>query len=108
MITRQLVITQAIEQTILIEDLIEAKDLMSNGHIYNVRQCLCLNDAARVGAGIRLIHGYANTLSSNSIDPYSGPPRMKTDLEFQIRYVLSLWRISFDRSCTLVDSKKAA
>ena len=61
---------------------------MNNGHVRNVKQCFSLNDSARVGSGIRLVHGYANNLSSTSIDPYTGAPRMKTDIEYQIRFVL--------------------
>ena len=66
----------------------EAKSIIKDGHVRNVKQCFSLNNSARVGSGIRLAPGYANTLSSHAIDPYNGAPRMKTDVEYQIRFVL--------------------
>ena len=61
---------------------------MTDKNVRNVKLCLSLNESARVGSGIRIHHGYGNTLSSTSIDPFLGAPRMKTDTEYQIRFVL--------------------
>ncbi|MCJ1311024.1 Structural maintenance of chromosomes protein 6 [Agyrium rufum] len=83
-ITRQMVINQGIEQTILIEDISEARDLMNRGRLRNVRQCFSLNDRAAAGAGVRLTYAHGDLLSSSAIEPFQGNPRMKTDIEQQI------------------------
>jgi chromosome segregation ATPase len=86
LVTRQLIISQAIEQTILIERREDAMNTMYKGpRPTNVKQCFCIG--TRRGWGLRL--GFM----SGTGDPTSGPiqptgrkARMKTDLESQIAY----------------------
>ena len=80
-----MIINQGIEQTILIEDMTEARNIMDQTRLNNVRACYSKNDKAKPGAGVRLTYGWENTLSSTFVDSYKGPPRMKTDVEYQIR-----------------------
>lgn len=80
---RQLVINQGIEQTILMEDRSQAIDLMNNSKLSNVKQCFTMN--VRAGEGLRLSYGYGGNVGSNYIPPFRGPPRMNTDIEYQIQ-----------------------
>jgi len=81
LVLRQLIINQAIEQTILIEDNQEARETMDQGRLRNVKQCYNL---ARDG-GHRLTYGFGGNLQSTFVARYRGTPRMKTDIEVQIR-----------------------
>ncbi|MCJ1246552.1 Structural maintenance of chromosomes protein 6 [Trapelia coarctata] len=81
LILRQLIINQAIEQTILIEDNQEAVQKMDRGRLRNVKQCYALTDK---GAQ-RLTYGFGGNLQSTAVGRYRGIPRMKTDIEIQIR-----------------------
>ncbi|KAI9680781.1 MAG: Structural maintenance of chromosomes protein 6 [Caeruleum heppii] len=84
LVKRQLIINQAIEQTILIESRSEAQTVMSDEHRpRNVRQCYCLNDQRR-GWGIRYGWGRDNAPTASPMAPMTGQPRMKTDVESQI------------------------
>ena len=83
-----MIITQGVEQTILIEDMKEAKQIMDKARLRNVRQCFSINTVS-AGWGVRLTYGWEGALSSTYIEPYEGPPRMKTDVEFQITWVVS-------------------
>ena len=81
---RQLIISQGIEQAILIEDRKEATDRMDAARLRNVKQCFSINPA-KVGAGVRTTYGWGGTLSSTYVEPYQGLSRMRTDDELQIR-----------------------
>ena len=89
-VLRQLVINQAIEQTILIEDNEEARERMLKTVFPNVKQCYSFKDRG----GVRLTYASKGGLNSTFIDPFSGMPRMKTDVEAQIRYDWSRTRQS--------------
>ncbi|KAH0562577.1 hypothetical protein GP486_002744 [Trichoglossum hirsutum] len=84
-VKRQLIINQAIEQTILIEDRLKAQRVMYGvNRPQNVKQCYCFNES-RKGWGIRF--GYrGNDESSAPMQPLGVKPRMKTDVESQITY----------------------
>ena len=82
MVLRQLVINQAIEQTILIENNEEARELMLRTVLPNVKQCYSFKGRG----GVRLTYANKGGLNSTFVDPFSGVPRMKTDVEIQIRY----------------------
>ncbi|KAL8735651.1 MAG: hypothetical protein Q9166_000820 [cf. Caloplaca sp. 2 TL-2023] len=84
LVRKQLIITQAIEQTILMENRAEAVNLMSDARLDNVKQCFVPNEKAKSGAGIRYNYGWGGALASGYIPPWSGAPRMKTDVEFQV------------------------
>lgn len=80
---RQLVISQSIEQTILVENRPQAIDLMNNSRLPNVKQCFTMN--VKAGEGLRLTYGYGGNAGSNYIAPFKGTPRMGTDIEYQIQ-----------------------
>ena len=52
-----------------------------------VKQCFTLNKTP--GSGLRLSQGYGGGLAQTYIEPFKGAPRMKTDIEYQIKYVRS-------------------
>ena len=83
---KQLIINQGIDQTILIRDRAEAIDEMNRERLHNVRQCFALNE--RPGDGIRLGYGFRGGLSQSYQPGFRGVPRMKTDIEYQIKYVV--------------------
>lgn len=80
---KQLIIGQSIDQTLLIENRKNAIDTMSNARLANVRQCFALN--VRPGEGLRIAQGYRGGLSQSHIPAWRGSPRMKTDIEYQIK-----------------------
>ena len=82
LVRNQLVIGQSIEQTILIEDLGQALNLMDRERLANVKQCLSIHETNK-GAGARTAYGYQGLLTETYIPPWQGLPRMKTDYEFQ-------------------------
>lgn len=80
-----MIIGQGIDQTILIKDRKEAIDVMHSARLSNVKQCFAHNNDP--GTGLRLAYGYGGGLSQNYIAPFRGTPRMKTDIEWQIKSV---------------------
>ena len=78
-----MIINQAIEQTILTENRNDGVAALEGDKSRNVKQCFTLNNQA--GSGLRLSRGYGGGLSQSYLDPYKGIPRMKTDLEYQIK-----------------------
>ncbi|TKA49882.1 hypothetical protein B0A49_10820, partial [Cryomyces minteri] len=85
LVRNQLIINQAIEQTVLIPDRNDAFRFMyeSGGRPRNVKVTICHN-ANKRGAGIRLTIGRGGDASS-PVTPWERPPRIKTDIESQIR-----------------------
>lgn len=86
LVKRQLIIAHAIEQTILIKDLLDAEKAMyeDGDRPHHVRQCLAINNGKR-GWGHRLAHVGRDRQGRDltPIHPFSGRPRMKTDIETQ-------------------------
>ncbi|MCJ1398655.1 Structural maintenance of chromosomes protein 6 [Xylographa trunciseda] len=80
MVLRQLIINQAIEQTLLIENNEEARELMITTVLPNVRQCYSF----RGRMGVRLTYANNGGVNSTFVDTFSGVPRMKTDVAVQI------------------------
>ena len=76
-------INQGIDQTILIQDRGEAIDTMKRARLQNVKQCFSFN--IRPGEAVRLAYGHGGGLSQSYQPPFMGSPRMKTDLEYQIK-----------------------
>jgi hypothetical protein len=60
----------------------EAIAKMKASRLPNVKQCFTQN--VKPGAGLRLNYGYGGALAQGYIDPFTGVPRMKTDVEYQI------------------------
>lgn len=83
LVRKQLIINQAIEQTVLTEHRDDGVKALEGANSRHVKQCYTLN--VKPGSGLRLAHGYGGGLSQAYIDPFKGPPRMKTDLEYQIK-----------------------
>ncbi|KAI9787739.1 MAG: Structural maintenance of chromosomes protein 6 [Geoglossum umbratile] len=90
-VRRQLIINQAIEQTLLIENRHEAQRAMYGGsRPRNVKQCFCFNEN-RKGWGIRF--GFRGSDESSApMQPMDAKPRMKTDVETQINYQREILR----------------
>lgn len=85
LVKRQLIINQAIEQTLLIREWAEASRVMYSGpKPRNVKQCFSLHKDRR-GWGMRLGYGRGVEPSSSPMPPMAGRPRMKTDSESRIR-----------------------
>ena len=85
LVRNQLVIGQSIEQTILIEELEQAQELMDGERLMNVKQCLSILKPNR-GAGSRTAYGYQGSLAETYIAPWQGLPRMKTDIQFHANH----------------------
>ncbi|KAI9738343.1 MAG: Structural maintenance of chromosomes protein 6 [Cirrosporium novae-zelandiae] len=86
LVRNQLIITQGIEQTLLIENRSEAHTTMFEGErLRNVKQCFCMNPHRR-GAGVRFYYTGFGEAASGYIRPYPTSPRMKTDTEAQINF----------------------
>lgn len=84
LVRKQLVINQSIEQTVLTKAREDGVAALEGPNRINVRQCFSLN--AHRG-GLRLSYGYDGGLTQNFIEPFRGIPRMKTDIEYQIKSV---------------------
>ncbi|EEA19748.1 Structural maintenance of chromosomes protein 6 [Talaromyces marneffei ATCC 18224] len=85
-VRRQLIINHAIEQIVLIENVEEAsKILFEGGRVRNVRRCLCI-DARDRRRGVTLSYGRTGEPSQAPIAPYVGRPRMKSDIDSQIKF----------------------
>ncbi|EED14151.1 DNA repair protein Rad18, putative [Talaromyces stipitatus ATCC 10500] len=84
-VRRQLIINHAIEQIVLIENVEEAsKILFEGGRVRNVRRCLCI-DARDRRRGVTLSYGRTGEPSQAPIAPFTGRPRMRSDIDSQIR-----------------------
>jgi chromosome segregation ATPase len=88
LIKKHLIISQGIDQSILVPNRSDAMRIMFDGpKPRNVRQCFCINDQKR-GWGLRL--GYMGRQGQNReispVKPPQGKPRMKTDIESQIAF----------------------
>lgn len=83
LVRKQLIIGQAIDQTILVEKRPDAVELMNASRLRNVKQCYAHN--IKRGTGIRYAYSPGGGLSEAYIGASNGTPRMKTDIEYQIR-----------------------
>jgi chromosome segregation ATPase len=89
LVKRHLIISQGVDQSILVEHRVDAERIMFDGSKpRNVKQCFCIHDGKR-GWGLRL--GYSGRNGNNrDIGPVNPPrnnkPRMKTEIESQISY----------------------
>ncbi|EEH03156.1 DNA repair protein [Histoplasma capsulatum G186AR] len=85
LVRRQLVITNGIEQVLLIENLEDASVVMFDGERpRNVRRCLCIDQRDR-RRGIHLSYSRTGEPTQSPVQAYLGRPRMKTDIESQIK-----------------------
>ncbi|EFE29612.1 DNA repair protein Rad18, putative [Trichophyton benhamiae CBS 112371] len=85
MVRRQLVINHGIEQMLLIENVEEASKIMFDGaRPRNVRRCYCIDSRDR-RRGIHLAFNRTGDPSQSPIPAFTGRPRMKTDIDIQIR-----------------------
>lgn len=96
LVRKQLIIGQAVDQTILIEKRSHAVEMMNASRLSNVKQCYAHN--IKRGTGIRYAYSPGGGLSEAYIGAYNGRPRMKTDIEYQIRW---LWTIRYRIICWL-------
>lgn len=84
LVRKQLVINQSIEQTVLAKARENGVAALEGPTRTNVRQCFTMNSQR---GGLRLSYGYGGGLTQNFIEPFRGIPRMKTDIEYQIKLV---------------------
>jgi structural maintenance of chromosomes protein 6 len=85
LVRKQLVIAHAIEQTILIEDLQEASKVLYEGaRPRNVKMCFSLDPINKRRGYLQKYTGHGNA-SQDPLLEWSGPPRMRTDIEAQVR-----------------------
>jgi len=84
-VRRQLIINHGIEQMLLIERLEEASSVLFDGaRPKNVKRCYCI-DRKDKRRGIHLSYSRMGEPSQAPVPAYNGSPRMKSDLESQIR-----------------------
>ncbi|WEW60377.1 Structural maintenance of chromosomes protein 6 [Emydomyces testavorans] len=85
LVRRQLIINHGIEQMLLIEDVRKATGVMfNNAAPKNVKRCYCI-DARDRRRGIHLGFTRAGDPMQSPLAAYTGRPRMKMDIEIQIR-----------------------
>ncbi|EZF29914.1 hypothetical protein H101_06437 [Trichophyton interdigitale H6] len=85
MVRRQLVINHGIEQMLLIENVEEASKIMFDGaRPRNVKRCYCIDSGDR-RRGIHLAFNRTGDPSQSPVPAFTGRPRMKTDIDIQIR-----------------------
>lgn len=90
----------------LIENVEEAsKILFEGGRVRNVRRCLCI-DARDRRRGVTLSYGRTGEPSQAPIAPYVGRPRMKSDIDSQIKYAPHLCFNLKTASDTSIDFNK--
>lgn len=81
----QLIINQAIEQVILIEDRVKGQEVMFNGRTpRNVRHCLVIHDTMRNHGLMLASKNNGASIKSDPIRPSGRPARMKTDMGAQV------------------------
>ncbi|KIX01139.1 uncharacterized protein Z518_10205 [Rhinocladiella mackenziei CBS 650.93] len=84
-VKKQLVISHAIEQSILIPDMTVASDTLYSGGppLRNVKRCYCFSPSSRLrGAVLSYRHGQA---AQDPVHDFQGSPRMKTNIDESIR-----------------------
>ncbi|KAL2009256.1 hypothetical protein VTN00DRAFT_7450 [Thermoascus crustaceus] len=85
LVRRQLIISHGIEQMLLIEKLEEASSvLFDDQRPRNVKRCYCIDQADR-RRGIHLSYSRTGEPSQAPVPAYTGRPRMRTDIDSQIR-----------------------
>ena len=88
LVRNQLIITTAIEQTILVDTQEEAIKLTEHNMPGNCKAIMCPHPTER-GRGFRYMQGRGGSQKLEPVDPWRGPPRMKTDDQAAIRSVVS-------------------
>ncbi|OAX78937.1 hypothetical protein ACJ72_06751 [Emergomyces africanus] len=85
LVRRQLIITNGIEQVLLIENLEDASVVMFDGERpRNVKRCFCIDQRDR-RRGLHLSYSRTGQPTQSPVQAYLGRPRMKTDIESQIK-----------------------
>lgn len=85
-VRRLLIINHGIEQMLLIEDVDEATSTLFDGPpLRNVKRCFSIDQRDR-RRGFHLAYGRHGQASSTPVAAFEGRPRMKSDIDAQIRY----------------------
>ncbi|OCL01941.1 putative DNA repair protein Rad18 [Glonium stellatum] len=85
LVRNQLIISQGIEQTVLIRDRNAAMEFMYGGtRPANVKMCFCMHDTKR-GWGLALQYSSGGSERSSPVHPWGARLRMQTDFEYQIK-----------------------
>ncbi|KAF2972032.1 hypothetical protein GQX73_g1562 [Xylaria multiplex] len=85
----QLIISHQIEQTLLIENRVEAENVMFDGLPANSGACLTLHEKKK-GHGMRITNIRGNLSTSPITTNFGNKPRMKTDQDSQVHYYKDL------------------
>ncbi|KAI5793908.1 P-loop containing nucleoside triphosphate hydrolase protein [Peziza echinospora] len=93
LVTKQLIITSSIEQSLLFEDQDEANQVWGTVNEYNrnhinIKVCYAKNQGRR-NWGLRIGGGKVGGNNVRPVKPGNGAPKMRTDLESQLRQVQS-------------------
>ena len=83
LVLRQLIIGQTIEQTVLVKDISRGRELMGE-KMPNIKAVIS-QQPSKMGAGVRFSPGQEG-INSNFIEPFTGPPRMKSDTQEAIKF----------------------
>lgn len=85
LVRRQLIINHGIEQMLLVEKLEEASSILFDGpRPRNVKRCYSIDEADK-RRGIHLSYSRTGDPNQAPVQAYGGSPRMKSDLDSQIR-----------------------
>jgi len=85
LVRKQLVIQHGIEQTILIANMEEASEVLyGRDRPRNVKRCYSFDPNSK-RRGLHLTYTRSGEASQDPIAEWNGPPRMRTDIEAQIR-----------------------
>lgn len=85
LVRKQLVIQHGIEQTILIANMEEASEVLyGSDRLHNVRRCYSFDPNSK-RRGLHLTYTRSGEASQDPIAEWNGAPRMRTDIEAQIR-----------------------
>lgn len=85
LVRNQLILQNSIEQTVLVEDMRDASELLHRGvRARNVKLCFAMN-SKRKTQGYRIGLNRVNEAAQDPIHEFSGHARMRTDAESQLR-----------------------
>lgn len=78
-----MIVNHSIEQHILIENMDEAREVMYNQRLANVKACLSIQ-THDPNAGERFAYGADNGVATSYMEAYKGMPRMKAQTRDKI------------------------
>lgn len=108
LVRKQLVVQHGIEQTILIASMEEASEVLyGRARPRNVRRCYSFDPNSK-RRGLHLTYTRNGEASQDPISEWNGPPRMRTDIEAQVRLRQEAVRHSKEQLNQLENAFRAA